>query len=114
MNLYDVNDGDSTVMVVAHTAKEAKPLGYEQFYDMMPMVPEYIDFRVRRVWGARVPAEITTPKAFPVCNDKPDWLCDAWQNGEMCSECRHWKGEEADDDSIIADINRILSEEVSQ
>ncbi len=88
LKLYMVSperDDDWCVMVAAHTAQEAKALGYGTGDDIWG---RYIDVRARWMRSVTVPASVTTPTVFASCDETDGWICDAWRyDPDGCRGC---------------------------
>lgn len=90
LKLYMVMDKEAQelVPVVAHTAKEARKLGYKQLKEWHGCDICYIETQVRLKRGIAVPESITEPKIFDCCEETMPWAKGAWhcypEYGEEC------------------------------
>jgi len=86
-------DGDWQILVVAHTAKEAKGLGWPVLRCTNPaQIPEYVDCRVRLVPQVGIPRDVAGPVVIDHCDEAP-WTCPAWSHEECPRTCPQFKPE---------------------
>jgi len=87
MKLYAVSESrewEWSVMVAAHTMKEAKKIGYREIVSLVSKHDiDYLQVRVRRIENIEVPETILMPTAYVTCEDAA-WLCGAWNQDECC------------------------------
>ena len=82
MNLYYLHDkyADYGIMVAAHTAKEAKRLGYDKLSDGYQ---DYLDIRVDLMKHIQVPEDIVEVDIWDTC-EQQEWMCRAWKFEWCC------------------------------
>jgi hypothetical protein len=100
LRLYSVqpySDADWQILVVAHSVREAKKLGWE---GLPEQDCDYIDMRVKWIKDLIVPAEIKEPVVIDICGEG-SWTCEAWGLTSWCNGCpkeeekrKEWGGEE--------------------
>ncbi len=82
-------DADWQILVVAHSLREAKRLGWPEIR-WLDTDLAYIDARYQRVRQVAVPPEITEAMVIDHCDDY-DWTCAAWGHKWCPITCPQWK-----------------------